>query len=114
MKRGFSPNGSWGASRTNRFLSSGVLPTLSDFCSGFGVALRSDPSKSCSHFWNRSIFGGMKSPRIGFVGVGRMGANMARRLKEVGYVVVAVFDSHQEIAVELGKELGCEAVSKVS
>jgi 3-hydroxyisobutyrate dehydrogenase-like beta-hydroxyacid dehydrogenase len=39
---------------------------------------------------------------------------MARRLKEVGYPVVAVFDSHQEIAIELGKELGCEAVTKVS
>jgi len=56
----------------------------------------------------------MKSTKIGFVGVGRMGANMARRLKEVGYPVVAVFDSHQEIAVELAKELGCDAVSKVS
>jgi len=28
--------------------------------------------------------------RIGFVGVGRMGGNMARRLKEVGYPVAAV------------------------
>jgi 3-hydroxyisobutyrate dehydrogenase len=56
----------------------------------------------------------MKSTKIGFVGVGRMGANMARRLKEVGYPVVAVFDSHQEIAIELGKELDCDAVSKVS
>jgi 3-hydroxyisobutyrate dehydrogenase len=56
----------------------------------------------------------MKSTKIGFVGVGRMGANMARRLKDVGYPVVAVFDSHQEIAIELAKELGCEAVSKVS
>jgi 3-hydroxyisobutyrate dehydrogenase len=56
----------------------------------------------------------MKSTKIGFVGVGRMGANMARRLKDVGYPVVAVFDSHQEIAIELAKELGCDAVSKVS
>jgi 3-hydroxyisobutyrate dehydrogenase-like beta-hydroxyacid dehydrogenase len=56
----------------------------------------------------------MKSTKIGFVGVGRMGANMARRLKAVGYPVVAVFDSHQEIAVELAKELGCDAVSKLS
>src|SRR6202008_468481 len=56
----------------------------------------------------------MKSTKIGFVGVGRMGANMARRLKEVGYPGGAVFDSHQEIAVELSKELGCEAVSKVA
>jgi 3-hydroxyisobutyrate dehydrogenase len=56
----------------------------------------------------------MKSTKIGFVGVGRMGANMARRLKDVGYPVVAVFDSHQEIAIELAKELGCDAVSKMS
>ncbi len=30
--------------------------------------------------------------RIGFVGVGRMGANMARRLKECGYEITAVYD----------------------
>src|SRR6516165_9063446 len=56
----------------------------------------------------------MKSTKIGFVGVGRMGANMARRLKDVGYPVVAVFDSYSEIAIELAKELGCDAVSRVS
>jgi 3-hydroxyisobutyrate dehydrogenase len=56
----------------------------------------------------------MKSTKIGLVGVGRMGANMARRLKEVGYPVVAVFDSNREIANELGKELGCEAPSRLS
>jgi 3-hydroxyisobutyrate dehydrogenase-like beta-hydroxyacid dehydrogenase len=33
----------------------------------------------------------MNLPGIGFVGVGRMGANMARRLKEVGYSIVAVY-----------------------
>ena len=49
--------------------------------------------------------------RIGFVGVGRMGANMARRLKEVGYPVVAVFDLEIEKAKALAQELGCEAVS---
>jgi 3-hydroxyisobutyrate dehydrogenase len=32
------------------------------------------------------------SEKIGFVGVGRMGANMARRLKDVGYTVGAVYD----------------------
>ena len=43
-----------------------------------------------------------------------MGANMARRLKDVGYPVVAVFDSNREIATELSKELGCEAPGKLS
>jgi 3-hydroxyisobutyrate dehydrogenase len=32
------------------------------------------------------------SQRVGFVGVGRMGANMARRLKDVGTTVSAVYD----------------------
>ena len=30
--------------------------------------------------------------KIGFVGVGRMGSNMARRLKESGYEIAAVYD----------------------
>jgi 3-hydroxyisobutyrate dehydrogenase len=47
--------------------------------------------------------------KIGFVGVGRMGANMARRLKEVGYPVSAVYDVRKEAATELAKELGAEA-----
>lgn len=49
--------------------------------------------------------------KIGFVGVGRMGANMARRLQDVGYPVTAVFDVESERANSLAEELGCEAVS---
>ena len=30
--------------------------------------------------------------RMGFVGVGRMGANMVRRLKDVGGLVTAVYE----------------------
>jgi 3-hydroxyisobutyrate dehydrogenase len=56
----------------------------------------------------------MKSSRIGFVGVGRMGANMARRLHEVGYPVVAIHDLHNENALQLAQELGAQAVEKVS
>ncbi|MGD9852864.1 MAG: NAD(P)-dependent oxidoreductase [Nitrospirales bacterium] len=48
---------------------------------------------------------------IGFVGVGRMGANMARRLQDVGYRVTAIFDVEGERANSLAKELDCEAVS---
>lgn len=54
------------------------------------------------------------SERIGFVGVGRMGANMARRLAEVGYTVSAVYDVRAESAVELAKELGAEACTKLA
>jgi 3-hydroxyisobutyrate dehydrogenase len=52
--------------------------------------------------------------KIGFVGVGRMGANMARRLKEVGYPVTAVYDVRTQAAVDLAKELGCEACASLA
>jgi 3-hydroxyisobutyrate dehydrogenase len=47
--------------------------------------------------------------RIGFVGVGRMGANMARRLKECGYTVAAVYDVNRASAEALANELNAEA-----
>src|SRR5581483_8867693 len=52
--------------------------------------------------------------KIGFVGVGRMGANMARRLKEVGYPVTAVYDVRSQAAVDLARELGCEACATLA
>ena len=52
--------------------------------------------------------------RIGFVGVGRMGANMARRLKDVGYSVAAVYDSRPEAAHSLAQELGSRAAKRLS
>ena len=51
----------------------------------------------------------MASETIAVVGVGRMGANMARRLKETGHRVTAVFDARRECAEELATELGCAA-----
>jgi len=51
---------------------------------------------------------------IAFVGVGRMGANMARRLKDQGYQVTAVFDSHTPLAVESAAEIGAEAVKTLA
>ncbi len=51
----------------------------------------------------------MSQPTIAFVGVGRMGANMARRLKDCGYSVTAVFDSHPPFAQALAEELGSTA-----
>jgi len=46
---------------------------------------------------------------IGFVGVGRMGANMARRLKDRGFYVTTVFDANRGTATSLAQELGCAA-----
>ncbi len=54
------------------------------------------------------------SQNIAFVGVGRMGANMARRLKETGYAVTAVFDVHAPAAAELAKEIGAKHVTKLA
>ena len=48
-----------------------------------------------------------KDKKIGFVGVGRMGANMARNLKDKGYTVSAVNDVNTEAAAALATELGC-------
>ena len=61
---------------------------------------------------------------IGFVGVGRMGANMARRLKDrsaKGRIrrgehlhVTAVYDCDRKVATELATELGCAAAQDLS
>jgi 3-hydroxyisobutyrate dehydrogenase len=45
--------------------------------------------------------------KIGFVGVGRMGANMARRLKDCGYAIGGVYDVNLAGAATLALELGC-------
>jgi 3-hydroxyisobutyrate dehydrogenase len=47
------------------------------------------------------------SEKIGFVGVGRMGSNMARRLNESGYRVAAVYDTNPKAAAGLARELRC-------
>jgi 3-hydroxyisobutyrate dehydrogenase len=50
---------------------------------------------------------------IGFVGVGRMGANMARRLKDQGYPVAAVYDVNSGTASSLATELGAPACAEL-
>ena len=51
---------------------------------------------------------------IGFVGVGRMGANMARRLADCGFHVTAVYDVNRAAATKLAGELGCAACQDLS
>ena len=43
-----------------------------------------------------------------------MGANMARRLKDCGYAVTAVYDVNREAAEELARELGSQACSRLA
>jgi 3-hydroxyisobutyrate dehydrogenase len=51
---------------------------------------------------------------IGLVGVGRMGANMARRLKDRGFHVTAIYDTNRAAATALASELGCAAAQHLS
>jgi 3-hydroxyisobutyrate dehydrogenase len=51
---------------------------------------------------------------IGFVGVGRMGANMARRLKDRKFNITAVYDKNRPAATALAEELGCAACQDLS
>lgn len=56
----------------------------------------------------------MPAEKIAFVGVGRMGANMARRLKDTGHTVTAVYDVHAPSAAELAKEIGATHAAKLA
>ncbi|PXA05146.1 2-hydroxy-3-oxopropionate reductase [Coraliomargarita sinensis] len=52
--------------------------------------------------------------KIGFVGVGRMGANMARRLKDRGHALTALLDSREAATRELSEEIGVEVAPDLS
>lgn len=54
------------------------------------------------------------SHTIGFVGVGRMGANMARRLKDCGHTISALYDVDRAAAEALAKELGAAAAGSLA
>src|SRR5947199_3176675 len=51
---------------------------------------------------------------IGFVGIGRMGANMARRLRDLGEHVTAVYDVNRPAATALANEIRCAACQQLS
>jgi len=52
----------------------------------------------------------MNRHKIGIVGLGRMGANMGRCLKDKGWNVGAVLDADAEVSEEIAAELGAVAV----
>src|SRR5881628_3457461 len=51
---------------------------------------------------------------LSFVGVGRMGENMAHRLKDRRLHVTAVYDTNRAAATSLAAELGCAAAQDLS
>lgn len=53
--------------------------------------------------------GDMSKMKIGFVGAGRMGANMARRLHDLDYDVVVIHDHCHPVAESVAAELGAKA-----
>ncbi len=53
-------------------------------------------------------------PRIGVVGTGRMGANMAKRLKDVGYTIAALYDIHPDAAKQTAAETGGQATTSLA
>ena len=55
----------------------------------------------------------MQKAAIGFVGVGRMGANIARRLADLGYPITAIYDHHEGTATSLAVELGSLAAKSL-
>lgn len=55
-----------------------------------------------------------ENPRIGIVGLGRMGANMARRLKDCDYVIGSVFDRDRTRAITLAAELDTVASAELA
>jgi 3-hydroxyisobutyrate dehydrogenase-like beta-hydroxyacid dehydrogenase len=56
----------------------------------------------------------MKDKKIGFVGLGRMGGNMARCLKDKGYNITALFDINTTLADELATEIEAKAYSQLA
>ncbi|MFB3042091.1 MAG: NAD(P)-dependent oxidoreductase [Candidatus Poribacteria bacterium] len=52
--------------------------------------------------------------KIGVVGVGRMGANIARHLNDDGFQVVAVYDVDATRSKSLAEEIGAEAADRLA
>ena len=56
----------------------------------------------------------MKEKKIGFVGLGRMGGNMARCLAEKSYQITALFDIDERLTKALATEIGATAYPKLA
>ncbi len=54
------------------------------------------------------------SDRIGIVGAGRMGSNIARHLKDEGYAVAAVYDTRPQAAAETAADTQAEVCTRLA
>ncbi|HEY9179374.1 MAG TPA: NAD(P)-dependent oxidoreductase [Candidatus Baltobacteraceae bacterium] len=52
--------------------------------------------------------------RIGIVGTGRMGSNIARRLADAGYTIAALYDRRAEVAGETARDTGGEVCTQLA
>jgi 3-hydroxyisobutyrate dehydrogenase len=55
-----------------------------------------------------------KGDRIGVVGTGRMGSNIARHLKDEGYTIAALYDVRPEAAQETADDTGGEVCTQLA
>ncbi|HYL27849.1 MAG TPA: NAD(P)-dependent oxidoreductase [Candidatus Nitrosotalea sp.] len=53
-------------------------------------------------------------PRVGIVGTGRMGGNIAKRLHDVGYPITALYDTNTESAAQVAAESGGEVTPSLA
>ena len=56
----------------------------------------------------------LKEQKIGFVGLGRMGANMVRHLNDEGYALGPVYDIAHDVANSLAEEVGTTAAQTLA
>ncbi len=110
------PRTSWQQALTTNRRRIFALPGSTILCPGHGPLTTVAEEKAHNPFYPEfkpSNNPAMKE-KIAFVGVGRMGANMARRVKEVGYQVTAVYDVNRVAAAELAAEIGATACEKLA
>lgn len=56
----------------------------------------------------------IETAKIGIVGTGRMGANIARHLHDIGFSIAALYDANPELAKNVAESTGGEAVTALA
>src|SRR5476649_1523724 len=53
-------------------------------------------------------------PRLGIVGIGRMGASVALNLRDAGYTIAIVYDAREDAAREFASATDCAVASSLA